>query len=49
MYRAMSLDTYDIDGVTEAEAAAYGDDVRDEWEALHDASLTAEAVRLAHS
>ncbi|MFE6498143.1 hypothetical protein [Streptomyces sp. NPDC057748] len=49
MNRALSLDAYDTEGVTEAEAAAYGDDVRDEWETLHTASLTAEAVCLAHS
>lgn len=46
MNRALSLDAYDTEGVTEAEVAAYGDDVRDEWEVREAASLRAEAHAL---
>ncbi|MEV7855157.1 hypothetical protein [Streptomyces sp. NPDC088183] len=46
MYRALSLDAYDTEGVTEAEAAAYGDDVRDEWELRETASILAEVHAL---
>ncbi|MFG3244639.1 hypothetical protein [Streptomyces sp. NPDC048157] len=49
MYRALSLDAYDIEGVTEAEAAAYGDDVRDAWELRETASVLAEAHALLNT
>ncbi|MFE3144782.1 hypothetical protein [Streptomyces scopuliridis] len=49
MGRRLSLDAYDTVGVTEAEVAAYGDDVRDAWEEREAEEMWAEVALLAHS